>query len=96
MNAYINVKMYSITVAPSAFKNIRNLDNSLHKRIEQRIGELALKTRHAQSKKVKGEDNVYSNRVGDYRILYKIHDDELNVLVLHVRHRKEIYRELYD
>jgi len=55
-----------------------------------------LKPRHAQSKKLKGEDNLYRNRVGDYRILYRIHDDELNVLVLDVGHRKEIYREIYD
>jgi mRNA interferase RelE/StbE len=31
-------------------------------------------------------------RVGDYRLICKIEDDRLVVLVLRVRHRKEIYR----
>jgi mRNA interferase RelE/StbE len=31
-------------------------------------------------------------RVGDYRLIAKIEDDRLVVLVLRVGHRKEIYR----
>ena len=31
-------------------------------------------------------------RVGDYRLICKIEDDRLIVLVLRVGHRKEIYR----
>ena len=31
-------------------------------------------------------------RVGDYRLICKIEDDRLIVLVLRVAHRKEIYR----
>jgi len=41
MNAYTEVKSYGITIAPSVFKKIRRLDNSLQKRIGQRIDELA-------------------------------------------------------
>jgi pheromone shutdown protein TraB len=35
---------------------------------------------------------VWRIRVGDYRILYEIHDDELVVLVVGAGHRREIYR----
>jgi len=31
-------------------------------------------------------------RVGDYRLICKIEDNRLLVLVLRIRHRKEIYR----
>jgi mRNA interferase RelE/StbE len=31
-------------------------------------------------------------RVGDYRILYDVRDDELVILVIDVGHRREIYR----
>ena len=31
-------------------------------------------------------------RVGDYRVLYEIHDDRLLVLVIRVAHRREAYR----
>jgi mRNA-degrading endonuclease RelE of RelBE toxin-antitoxin system len=31
-------------------------------------------------------------RVGDYRILYEIHDQVLLVIVVDIGHRREIYR----
>jgi mRNA interferase RelE/StbE len=31
-------------------------------------------------------------RVGDYRLICKIEDDRLLILVLHIGHRREIYR----
>ena len=31
-------------------------------------------------------------RVGDYRILYDIHDEEKKVVILEIGHRREIYR----
>ena len=37
-------------------------------------------------------DNRYRFRVGDYRIVYEIHDAVLLVLILAVGDRKEIYR----
>ena len=37
-------------------------------------------------------DNRYRFRVGDYRIVYEIHDTVLLVLILAVGDRKEIYR----
>jgi len=35
---------------------------------------------------------MWKYRVGDYRLICKIEDDRLIVLVLRVGHRKEIYR----
>ena len=35
---------------------------------------------------------LWRYRVGDYRLICKIEDDRLTVLVLRVGHRKEIYR----
>lgn len=70
---------------------IGSLEKTLQTRIQKRIDELAVTPRHRQSKKLKGEDNLYRNRVGVYRILYAIQDDKLTVLVLAVGHRREIY-----
>ncbi len=39
-----------------------------------------------------GPDNFYRTRVGDYRIIYQIHDGVLLVLVVEIGHRREIYR----
>lgn len=35
---------------------------------------------------------AYRVRVGDYRIIYTIHDDRLIVLVVDVGHRRDVYR----
>jgi mRNA interferase RelE/StbE len=46
----------------------------------------------AWAEKMAGFQNRYRFRVGDYRIVYEIHDAVLLVLILAVGDRKEIYR----
>ncbi|TVR94748.1 MAG: type II toxin-antitoxin system RelE/ParE family toxin [Spirochaetaceae bacterium] len=38
--------------------------------------------------------NAYSRRirVGDYRVIYEVHDQEVAVLVVRVAHRRDAYR----
>ncbi|WP_199312111.1 type II toxin-antitoxin system RelE/ParE family toxin [Phormidium tenue] len=42
--------------------------------------------------KLSGEDDLYRIRVGDYCIVYTIKDTQLLILVVRVRHRREVYR----
>jgi len=42
--------------------------------------------------KMSGERNAYRIRVGDYRIIYEIHDAVLIVVVVRVGHRRAVYR----
>jgi mRNA interferase RelE/StbE len=37
--------------------------------------------------------DAYRMRVGDYRVIYEIHDRFLLVLILDVGHRREVYRK---
>ena len=48
--------------------------------------------RRSGAEKMSGFGNRYRFRVGDYRIVYEIHDRILLVLILAVGDRKEIYR----
>jgi len=41
-------------------------------------------------KKLRGEKDYYRYRIGEYRIGFKVVDNE--VLILKIAHRKEIYR----
>jgi mRNA interferase RelE/StbE len=43
--------------------------------------------------KMKGGDRIYRIRVGDYRVMYKIDDEQLVILVVRCKHRREVYRE---
>jgi mRNA interferase RelE/StbE len=40
-----------------------------------------------------GAEGLYRLRVGDYRIVYRVQDRILVVLVLKVGHRREVYRQ---
>ena len=44
--------------------------------------------------KLEGRENRYRIRVGDYRVIYEIHDEVLLVLVVRIGHRREVYRGL--
>lgn len=55
------------------------------------IDQLATEPRPAGCIKLSGRAQ-WRVRVGDYRVLYEIHDDALLVLVIEVGHRRSIYR----
>jgi mRNA interferase RelE/StbE len=57
----------------------------------QAIGQLADNPRPVGCKKLKGM-SAWRIRVGDYRVVYEIHDDVLVVLVVRVAHRREVYK----
>jgi mRNA interferase RelE/StbE len=45
------------------------------------------------AKRLKGPSEVFRIRVGDYRVLYRVIDDRLVVLLIRIGHRREVYRE---
>jgi mRNA interferase RelE/StbE len=48
----------------------------------------------ADIKKLAGYADRYRLRVGDYRVIYEIADEQLTILVVGVGHRREAYRAL--
>jgi mRNA interferase RelE/StbE len=42
---------------------------------------------------MRGADNEYRIRIGDYRVRYEINDKELIILLLQCKHRKDIDRK---
>ncbi|WP_414518967.1 type II toxin-antitoxin system RelE family toxin [Nostoc sp. PCC 9305] len=58
-----------------------------------KIDDLATEPRPNGVKKLKGKENAYRIRIGDYRIIYDIFDDLLVVNVVEVGHRKNIYKD---
>ena len=48
----------------------------------------------ADLKKLAGYTDRYRLRVGDYRVIYEIVDEQLIILIVGVGHRREAYRAL--
>jgi mRNA interferase RelE/StbE len=82
---------YAITFEPLALRQLSKLDKRLQSRIESKIYTLAHRPRPPGVKKLQGYENTYRIRVGDYRVLYEIHDKVLVVLVVEVVHRGDAY-----
>ena len=83
---------YAIEFKPSADKALKRLPAEVQRRIVTATERLAENPRPLGAIKLQGEERTYRVRVGDYRVIYDIHDDKLIVLVLRVAHRKDAYR----
>jgi len=83
---------YRVELAPAAVRQLRRLDPVARRRIQAAAELLAGDPRPPGATKLVGGDGAGRVRTGDYRIVYEIHDDVVLVLVLAVRHRREIYR----
>ncbi|MHB8763180.1 MAG: type II toxin-antitoxin system RelE family toxin [Deferrisomatales bacterium] len=83
---------YRIDFTPGAARQFRKLPAEVRRRLEPVIQALADDPRPAGSKKLAGEERGYRVRMGDYRVLYRLEDDVLVVLVIRIGHRREVYR----
>jgi mRNA interferase RelE/StbE len=75
-----------------AQKEFLALGNDLKERVAELMETLVQNPRPSGCKKMKGYKNRWRVRVGDYRIVYEVHDGELIILVVRVAHRREVYR----
>jgi mRNA interferase RelE/StbE len=81
-----------VEFAKSATKDLRGIDRKWIPRIVAEITDLADDPRPAGCKKLVGSDHTYRIRIGDYRVIYEILDDVLVVLIVRIRHRRDVYR----
>ncbi len=84
--------MYRVTIQRRARKALAQLPDEDYQRVERAIRGLATSPRPVGSKKLKERD-AWRLRVGVYRVIYEIEDDQLRILVVDVRHRREAYRQ---
>lgn len=83
---------YRIEISPAAARQLRKLDGTARRRVQAAIELLATEPRPAGAKTLVGGEGEWRVRTGDYRIVYEVRDGTLVVLVLAVRHRREIYQ----
>ena len=84
---------YRVLIKPSAAKEIEAVDQKKDRqRIVASILALADEPRPIGSEKLAGQSDRYRIRIGRYRVVYSIADDDLVVLVVRVADRKDVYR----
>jgi mRNA interferase RelE/StbE len=82
---------HQLAILRRAVKELAQLPRKDRLRIEADIEALAENPRPHGVKKLTGRDG-YRIRSGDYRVVFEINDQLRTVTVLHVGHRKDIYR----
>lgn len=83
---------YRIEFTRAADRGLSEVPRNNQTRIARRIDVLADDPRPRGVRKLAGEGDLYRIRVGDYRVVYEIHEQVLLVLVIRVAHRRDVYR----
>lgn len=81
---------YRIELRPAALRALRKIDPQTRPRIQGAIALLAQDPRPPGARALTGRPG-FRIRVGDYRIIYAIHDDVLLIVVVTLGHRREVY-----
>lgn len=81
---------YRLEFTTAAAKQVRKLDPTIRRRIVAAISLLEENPRPSGSKKL-GEQFAWRVRIGAFRVIYDIEDDQLTVTVVRAAHRREVY-----
>ena len=83
---------YQVVLSKNAEKLLDKFSNKLVKPILSAIIGLEDNPRPKSCKKLKSRE-AYRIRVGAYRIIYEIQDKKLLIDVIHLGHRKDVYKK---
>lgn len=85
--------MYGVLFTKSADRTLRKLPRNTAQRIRRSLDDLATNpyAEHLDVTKLQNRPG-YRLRVGDWRVIYEIENDELIILVLRIGSRGEVYR----
>lgn len=84
---------WKLIIHRKAEKALKRLNGSILERIRLAIRELKNDLRPQGYKKILGYENLYRIRVGEWRIIYAIEDEQLIILILEIGPRGGVYRE---
>lgn len=83
---------YKAVYADSAKKELQKLGLPVSKKIVERIENFLVKDPQSIGKPLTGQFKGYwSYRFNNYRVLYRIKNEEVLIIVLRVGHRKDVY-----
>ena len=83
---------YSIEFLRTARKELAKLSTEVQQRIAAKIEQLKTNPYLPGAKALKNGGGRLRLRVGDYRIIYRVENTQLIIIIIKVGHRKNIYR----
>jgi mRNA interferase RelE/StbE len=86
---------YKIEFLQEAKKDLKKIDSVMQKVIKEKIITLAENPEKLKNniKALKGEfNNKFRLRIRDYRIVFRIENETVTILIIAIGHRKDIYK----
>jgi len=83
---------YTLQFEKRFLKDLKKIPEKDRQRLYEKVIALAEFPRPEGCKKLEGHQNVYRTRSGNYRVVYRIKDKQLLVLVIQASLRRDIYR----
>ncbi len=85
---------WTIRTTPKFLKELGKIDQPVADRILQTLADIAiLDNPRTRGRALTGNlKELWRYRIGDYRVICQIHDDQLIVIALSVGHRRRVYR----
>ncbi len=86
---------YKVLFHKNLKKDLRNLDRKITDRFFDIVNN-RIAVNPGSGRKLKGRyKDFWKYRVGDYRIIYQFKNENLRILILRFRHRKNVYDNIF-
>ena len=82
---------YALTFRPAALRALRKLDRQIAERIKAATEALRDDPRPSGAKMLTGSHGLWRIRIGDYRVVYTVDDQQRLVRVAAAGHRRAVY-----
>lgn len=88
------MESFEILWKGSAEREIRRIDPPQISRLVTAVDSLSKNPFPTTCCKLEGAKSIYRIPVGDYRIVYGVESKERRIIIYHIRHRKDVYRNI--
>ncbi|NOX88896.1 MAG: type II toxin-antitoxin system RelE/ParE family toxin [Calditrichaeota bacterium] len=82
---------YRIRWKKSAVKELKKIHKNKIRQLIETVERLSSNPLPTGVKKLSSSEITYRIRVGKYRIIYDIYEEELVIVIVRIRHRKDAY-----
>jgi mRNA interferase RelE/StbE len=83
--------VYRVLIEKRCLRDLKRLDRAVAAKALELIERVVTSDPHAGKALTGPYKGLWSYRFSDYRVIYEIRECELVVVVLRVRHRREVY-----